>query len=147
MKPLPDPGCQKMIDADSKVSTIGKKGKTPMKTIIVNEIKDRDTKRKGTTFPGAVAEGMRAEIVPGVSIRLVGTYRAKEVDVTFKVGDMAEYGSYNLSYYGPIVGITAKTVTIQPLPKRLGLYEFLWRNWDFDLAIVKEQNADTMRHI
>ena len=72
-------------------------------------------------------------------------------DVAFKIGDKAEYGSYNLIYYGKIVSITEKTVTIDDgysgKKHRLSLAEFAWRNDRFDLARVAQENAVTMQTI
>lgn len=74
----------------------------------------------------------------------------------FKVGDMAEYGSYNLVYYGPIVSITDKTVTMQhrhaaeggnQKKYRLSIKEFANRNYDFDEVEVSKRNSETMMYI
>ena len=68
---------------------------------------------------------------------------------TFKIGDVAEYDSYNLSYTAEIVSITEKTVTFDNRGKRrrIKLHEFDWRNWDFDAAKTAEQNAITRMSI
>jgi hypothetical protein len=70
---------------------------------------------------------------------------------SFKIGDMAEYDSYNLSYYGPIVSITEKTVTIKDKhfdrKYRLKLDTFAWRNYNFNLEKTVQENADTMQYI
>lgn len=69
---------------------------------------------------------------------------------TFKVGDMAEHDSYNLSYYGVITQITEKTVTILDDcfgKKRLKLDTFAWRNYDFDLDRVQAENFETSHYI
>lgn len=120
------------------------------KTITVSEIKSKDMKRGGKVYPGRVAEGARADIVRGESIRLYGDDRGRAYDRTFKVGDVAEYDSYNLHYLGTIVSITAKTITIKPRhgsrTKRLGLYEFSWRNRFLDLDAVAARNVDVMMH-
>ena len=71
-------------------------------------------------------------------------------DVAFKIGDQAEYGSYNLSYYGKITSITEKTVTIKEddgTGHRLSLAEFAWRNYRFDLATVQRNNSVEMQSI
>jgi hypothetical protein len=112
----------------------------------------------------APLSGHHAEIVPGVSIRLYGEDwrvmyengvrcdRLVPYDVTFKVGDEAEHGSYNLRYTGKIVGIGVKTVTIDAsdighTTRRLTIHEFDRRNYKFDAAKVAEFNADEMMHI
>lgn len=66
---------------------------------------------------------------------------------TFVMGEQAEGDSYNLSYFGPIVGITDKTVTIDLRREnlvRLDLFSFIDRNYDFDLAKARNRNANYM---
>lgn len=68
----------------------------------------------------------------------------------FFVGDMAEYDSYNLSYYGKILSITEKSVIIEKnnlCTSRLSIDKFCWRNWDFILAEVQQKNSEMMRYI
>lgn len=117
------------------------------KTTITIEVTHSRGNRKGRPGYG------RADIVPGESIRLFGTRwpdssHAVAYDRTFKLGEMAEYGSYNLSYYGVITKITEKTVFIeervgrQKTIHRLDIAEFEWRNWSFDLAEAQKRNAN-----
>ncbi len=130
--------------------------------IIVETIKDRDRTRSGRTFPGSVAKGHKAVIVPGESIVLFGeTFKTiyeegpKEGYVShwkkFSVGDVCEFDSYNLHYLGKIVAISEKNVTvyddISKKNRRLSLYEFDWRNYDFDLAETQKRNAETSQCI
>lgn len=69
----------------------------------------------------------------------------------FEIGDMAEYDSFNLSYWGEILSITDKTVTINPRygnkKVRLKLESFAWRNYDFKLDQVIAKNSETMNYI
>jgi hypothetical protein len=69
----------------------------------------------------------------------------------FRVGDCAEYDSYNLSYYGTITKISAKTITIKEKyvtkSHRLKFGEFCWRNHNFDLQDTIMKNSDTMQYI
>lgn len=98
-----------------------------------------------------------ADIVPGVSIRIFGEYSnhvdgPRSFDKTFRIGDPAEYGSYNLKYNGRIVAIGAKTVAIKHYAhtadvSRLDLYTFAWRNWDFDADKSAAHNAEEMMAI
>jgi hypothetical protein len=74
--------------------------------------------------------------------------------VTLRLGDEAEYDSYNLSYTGKITKITEKCVTIVAYPgsrnaktHRLDLNAFCWRNWDFDAVDTARKNSDTMNYI
>ena len=51
-----------------------------------------------------------ADIEPKKSIRLYGTFKnlcagPRNYDITFKIGDKAEYDSYNLKYVGTITAI------------------------------------------
>lgn len=110
---------------------------------------------KGRTFRGHkypdMPSGVTAHIVRNDTIHMVGRYNNQDVDITFKIGDTAEYGSYNLHYLGKIVKITDKGVTIEPEYsrgiKRLSLNEFMWRNHNFDLAVITARNADTSMYI
>lgn len=106
-----------------------------------------------------------AEILPGQWIRLFGetakvtyedsperyTQRVVKVhyEKMFRIGDEAEYDSYNLSYTGTITSITEKSVTFKTRSgvKRLSLYEFDWRNYDFDAEETRKQNRETMDYI
>ena len=86
-----------------------------MTKTITTAISTKATKRS----PSTVVEGAFADITPGVSIRLYGEHKGYRkdgglYDLTFKIGDVAEYDSYNLNYLGTIEKITAKTVTIRP---------------------------------
>ena len=87
-----------------------------------------------------------AEIELGKSIRLYGTHYGSRFSNSFNIGDMAEYNSYNMSYYGEIIKITAKTVTIKEkyssTTHRLSLYEFAWRNQDFNLNSAQKRNSE-----
>ena len=69
---------------------------------------------------------------------------------TFRVGDIAEYDSYNLRYLGEITKITQKAITVVShkgssieATHRLSLYEFCWRNDNFDLEAARAENAET----
>ena len=85
----------------------------------------------------------------------VTIYRNRQAGATFRVGDYAEYGSYNLIYVGEITKITDKVVTIVAYKghknmeqvHRLNLYQFAMRNYDFDEERVAKHNEETMRCI
>lgn len=73
----------------------------------------------------------------GVNVKVyVGFYKYEDqiTRLTYKVGDVAEYDSYNLHYLGTIKSITNKSVVISKdhhwggKTARLSLYEFAWRN-------------------
>jgi hypothetical protein len=95
------------------------------------------------------------ELRKGESIRLFGEYKnhvkgPKPFDLSFKVGDRAVYGSFNLTYTGIIVSIGEKTVTIrEPYSHdskchRLQFSEFAWRNWDYDAEKIAKRNSEWM---
>ncbi|HIK67970.1 MAG TPA: hypothetical protein EYF95_08385 [Flavobacteriales bacterium] len=72
----------------------------------------------------------------------------------FRVGDWAEYDSWNLNYLGQIVAITNKTVTIvdypdshNPCKKRLDLHTFCWRNFSKSVEEKRAANAETRMYI
>lgn len=124
----------------------------------IRNIKPKPYKRNGVVYQGTETRNdYHAEIIPGKSIRLFGTFRnhvngPQEFDLTFVIGDEAEYNSYNLTYTGEIVSIGAKTVTIKHYPNRetksrLDFYDFAYRNWDFDSAKIAAENSETMMHI
>ena len=97
------------------------------------------------------------------TLRIYGSYNSRKVpmlfDRTFKIGDVVEYGSYNLSYMGTIIKFSAKVVEVNvngtypqykdktPKIKRLKLYDFINRNWDFDLEKKCAENLETMMYI
>lgn len=95
----------------------------------------------------------------GYSSYIVETVKNKSITVTreghepntFEIGDAAEWDSYNLSYWGHIVSITDKTVTIEHRhgggKSRLKLDTFAWRNYKFNLAETQARNSDTMNYI
>ena len=70
----------------------------------------------------------------------------KNFDVTYRVGDEAEHGSYNLSYHGSITNITAKTVMIQDYSrkKRLKIEQFARRNYNWSLQQAEQRSASFM---
>lgn len=95
-----------------------------------------------------------AVVTAGESVRVVsldlGRDRSVGIDVReFRVGDQAEFDSYNLSYYGPIVSVTAKTVVIDKRRSpgetaRMKVGDFAQTNRDFDLAAARKRNAEYM---
>lgn len=93
----------------------------------------------------------KVEIERNKSIRISGTHWGKPCDTSFALGDTAEYDSYNLHYLGEITSITDKTVTIvgrfTKRAKRLKLKEFVWRNANFNLEAISQQNALTSMSI
>lgn len=106
---------------------------------------------RSTSKRPAVETEYESAIIPGkcIAIRRVDNTASTKPTV-FHIGDMAEYDSYNLSYIGVIESITNKTITIKPAHnerKRLDLYTFAWRNYNFDLEKVRANNAETMMYI
>ncbi len=118
--------------------------------------------------PAYSSQVYNADVEPRQSIRLYGAvadrcryikftdpsgvigYRREEYvqpfNLTFRIGNSAVYGSYNLTYTGKIVSIGAKTVTIDAHDtgdhtKRLNLWQFAHQNWDFDAAKIAHDNA------
>lgn len=89
-----------------------------------------------------------------VAKKSITVTREGETPNRFEIGDYAEYDAFNLTYVGKIIKITEKTVTIEydseclnPKKRRLSLYEFAWRNWNFNEAEVYNRNAETMMNI
>jgi small-conductance mechanosensitive channel len=71
----------------------------------------------------------------------------------FSVGDPAEYSfSMGISYSGDITQITARTVTIKTYSSsrpsaRLSLYEFCWRNHNWDYIEAEKKNKINLMHL
>jgi hypothetical protein len=115
------------------------------------------SKQYGTVYPAQVTE-YQVEIVKGKMITIHNDKTERQI--SFNVGDQAEYDSYNLSYYGPIVAITAKRVTVisrhdarrhaagEKVKKHsLDLNTFCFRNHNFDLNKTVEENFETSMSI
>lgn len=117
---------------------------------------------KAHTRAGIVYHAQETEysvaIKPSASITVLKDFTG--TPKTFRIGDFAEYDSYNLSYYGPIVAIGKSTVSIisrHDIAKhesgkkvkvhRLDLNKFCWRNYNFDLNKKSAENAETMMYI
>lgn len=129
-------------------------------SIKIKNVQPKDRVFGGKVYPGKeTTNTYNVELVPRKWIRIWGTFRnhadgPQEFDRKFEVGDWAEYDSYNLNYDGEIVGVGEKTVTILSYPDsnsgrrhRLSLYDFCWRNWDYDKESVAAKNSDTMQRI
>jgi hypothetical protein len=128
------------------------------RSILVENIQPKPLKRGGKVYEPKNTDGIyNAEIVKQKSIRIFGLYTnrtngAVNFDKTFEIGDSAEYDSYNLNYVGRIVKIGEKTVTIKHYDhsrkvSQLSLYEFCWRNWDFDAERITRENSETLMYI
>jgi len=132
-------------------SSVSKSGKTTE----YRNLKSRDGVRFGRPYTGDTKVGQHADVTPGKSIRLHGldTNRVKPTphDITFKVGDRAVYGSYNLVYTGTITSIGAKTVTVTEdngcKVHRMSVYDFNFRNCHYDGEAIAKRNFDTMMYI
>lgn len=106
------------------------------------------TRRKSKRYVHGYGEektDMYAEVERNKSIRIFGRYSGNTYfDKTFKMGDQAEYHSYNLTYTGKIIQISDKCITVRTsssTTRRLDLHTFCWRNHDFDLQAIADRNA------
>ena len=106
---------------------------------------------KANKYSQSVETKYSVDIVRNESITLyVDSIKVNE----FKLGDEAEYGSYNLRYTGPITKITDKLVQITSYPGtrnerkyNLNLSTFCWRNESFDAVKVAQHNMEEMYYI
>ena len=114
-------------------------------------VQAKGSTRFGVKHEGQVRSGHNVSVTPRKSVRLFGTIdnhihrMGESYDITFAVGDVAEYDSYNLNYVGEIVAVGAKSVTIRDphgRNHRLNLHTFSWRNHDFDLAVILKRNSE-----
>jgi hypothetical protein len=107
--------------------------------------------------------GHFVEVMSGAWIRLYGqtvdvTYNEARQRVetvtpyskTFRIGEMAEVGALNLRYIARIVAITERSVTLKNEcqgTRRLGIYEFEWRNFKFVLEEALVENSKESLYI
>lgn len=95
---------------------------------------------------GSDGHDLNADIIPKVSIRIFGVFYGTPFDQTFRIGDQAEYDSYNLIFYGPVLSITDRTVTVATTGcgnfrnRRFRLFEFACKNANFNLDKIIEHN-------
>lgn len=113
--------------------------------IRLENVRPRPIVRGGKVLEYGVHPGTvyNAEIDPGISIRLYGSHKHFPFNMSFKIGDKAEYDLYHMHYIGEIVNITPKTVIIKGVDgkkHRLTTYEFAMRNYNFDLEKILERN-------
>lgn len=140
------------------------------KTVTIVEPRDRDRTQFGRPVPGSVLEGHTVTVVPGKCITLAGTTKRTRAEKNpetgryeytpemvpffnhFRIGDVAEVGSFNLVYTGIVRKITSKTVTVVEYEGHQGMektyvfsiYRFAQKNWDFDREEAAERNANWM---
>ena len=103
---------------------------------------NKNTGQEGYQFNAVIEKNM----ITLFGLDYKGTPYAKE----FKVGDVAEYDSWNLIYTGTITKITDKAVTIVARGKtvhRLDINQFAQRNWNFDAERASKHNAEEMMYI
>ncbi len=93
-------------------------------------------------------------VTPGERVAIHSFSAGCTPNVTvLKIGDRAEYDSFNLRYLGPIVSITAKSIIVRmgdwsnAKTKRMKIEEFAWRNWDFSVEQANRDNAEASMNI
>lgn len=126
-----------------------------MQTFPANAVRVMTKARKhlGVEYPSTASE--YAVVVE--KNKSIAIFREKngtvEVCAKFNLGDKAEYDSYNLRYLGEILSISNNTVTIvkkrgvSNKSYRLSMHEFCYRNYDFDLAKVAQENYEASMNI
>lgn len=107
------------------------------------------TNDKGAVFNADIANN---RIVNNL-IRIHGVYAnhvngPQKFSLYFQLGDVAVFDSFNLVYTGEIVKIAPKSVTIfdkcSQRNKRLDLFDFIQRNWNFNLEKINKRNSEWM---
>ncbi|MBK3865172.1 hypothetical protein G3A40_36060 [Paraburkholderia aspalathi] len=137
------------------------------KAVVIEKLMAKPIKRRGKVIqPVENDREFNAEVIKNKSIRLYGWTRGtkcgydvdqsgrnpvtREFERVFRMGDEAEYDSYNTAFIGKIAAIGEKTVTIESgsgshIEKhRLDLHSFARRNWDFDAAFARKRNAESL---
>lgn len=108
--------------------------------------------RGGIKHQGEVLAGQHVSVTPKASVRLHGvisnscTRNGESVDTTFAIGDQAIYGGFNLTYFGEIVAIGAKSVSIREnhggQVHRLDLAAFSRENHGRDFDVIRKRNSE-----
>lgn len=123
------------------------------KSFHINPILSKPRTSRGVKYEGSPLYQMTADIEKDHWIHIKGTmYSGLVVDKIFHLGDYAEYNSYNMRYYGKIVAISEKCVTIEerygyngsPRRHRLSIYQFTYKNYNFEIETVKKENSEVM---
>jgi len=110
-------------------------------------LKSRDFTCRGVKTEGSVNKNANAEVIPGKSIRIFGLDTNRydgpvAYDYTFKVGEVAEYDSYNLHYFEIITSITPKRVKFNN-GRALDIERFSSHN-DDDMEAKRKSNYNWM---
>jgi hypothetical protein len=151
---------EKMLEGDADaaivLADVIEEGVSAGRTKFV-KIYEKGYKRGGKVYGAGVKEGEFAAITPGRSIVLFGVreqynpgggHSKRGYMSRYQMGSSAEYDSYNLAYFGQIIGITDKRVIIDknagyrartssgelgryPVSKAsLDIAQFSRKNWD-----------------
>lgn len=140
---------QNVATFDAQISTNRSADRAAAAMLTINAMIKTASAKRAPKPVKVVAEycGRRSyalTIIPGFSITFDADGR------TYHVGELCETGSYNLTYFGRIERITAKTVTTRDdgsaSAKRLWIEEFADRNHD-DLGPKFAANAEEMQYI
>jgi hypothetical protein len=122
--------------------------KVDRKTTLVLNTMEVTKRTRPESKSTTLGELTAAVVTVGEGVRTVGlktnsVHGPSVVVREYRVGDQAEYDSYNLVYFAPIAKVTAKTVEIVAYGKekhRLTLAKFVDKNFDFDLAAARKRN-------
>jgi hypothetical protein len=137
---------------DALEHRLGRADRECLEKALVPVIKSRDRVRQGVKHEGEVLAHHHAHIFADIIVLFGELHRrgvptGERFEREFHIGHKAEYGSYNLSYIGTIVQIGRSSVTIEEhngSRHRLSLYDFAWRNWDFDAKQREKANYEAM---
>lgn len=141
------------VDVLERVAAALRVGVEGLERGVFCRVMTRANKRGGKVYPSEVVPNAYAFIVRGESIILLGARETRKGRIPYlrqyTLGDLAEYDSWNMSYYGRIVAIGEKTVTIEKdddngRTVRLALDEFSRRNCRFDVLTARGQNLEVM---
>ena len=119
----------------------------------MKQVFTKERKYRGVAYP-TQATKYKVDVKRNESISI---FENGECTASFKMGDTAEYGSYNLHYLGQIIQISETSVTIEEPYKmyghdhgrrhRLHMNEFCWRNSGFDLDRINNFNREESYYI
>lgn len=118
----------------------------------------RDTTMNGCGYHGLVIVKLgyvtTFVTVTKTHIRLQSLMKdGRAYDVSFAIGDLAEYDSFNLRYLAPIKSFSIKSVVFHTpdhrggKTRRLKLADFVMRNYNFNVTEIEAHNDEVSLHI
>lgn len=119
----------------------------------IQNIQPKPYTNRGVVFTPKNNDGAFNAEITKTSIRIFGVYTnhvrgPQHFSRTFKIGHEVVVDSWNIVFTGPIKKIGPKSVTIfnktRDKNTRLDLFDFIRRNWDFNIEKINKRNSEWM---